>query len=217
MKLRIPSLAAAALLASGALFAQVREGTVEIEPFAGYLWGGSFPPGSNAIFPFEVDVDDDLTYGGRIGYNVTSLFEIEAMFQRTDTNFVTGSGSGPVFGGDDEEVLGGLDIDYWMGYATFNFGHGRAVPYVTFGAGVAVLDPDVPDVDASSDTRFTASIGGGVKIFFTPHFGMKFDGRYFGTLLNDRNFCDEFDGCCCGGDTNWLSNGSATGGLVFAF
>lgn len=215
MKLRIASLAAAALLASGGLFAQVREGTVEIEPFVGYFWGGSFPRGSTAIFPFEVDVEDDLTYGGRIGYNVTSLFEIEALFQRTQSHFVTNEDSGPVFGGDDEVRLGNLDIDYWMGYSTFNFGHGRAVPYVTFGAGVAVLDPEVPGVPASSDTRFTASIGGGVKIFFTPHFGMKFDGRYFGTLLNEDDFCD--GDRCHGDDTNWLSAGSATGGLVFAF
>ncbi|MGH9367951.1 MAG: outer membrane protein [Thermoanaerobaculia bacterium] len=218
MKLRALSVAAALLLAASSLSGQVREGTVEIEPFAGYLWGGHFPAGSTAIFPFTVDVEDQLTYGGRIGYNASSVFELEALFQRTETNFVTGSDSGPVFGGGNQQVLGELDIDYWMGYATFNFGHGRAVPYVSFGMGVAVLDPDVPDSPAApTDTRFTTSIAGGVKIFFTPHFGMRFDGRYFGTLLNDDNGCDGFEDCCCSNGTNWLSNGSATGGLLLAF
>jgi hypothetical protein len=217
MKLRTASFAAAALLSGSALFAQVRQGTFEITPMAGYLWGGSFPAFSTALFPYKTHVQDDFTYGGRIGYNVNSLFEIEAMFQRTQTNFVTGSSSGPVFGGGNEVVVGGLDIDYWMGYATFNFGHGRFVPYVSLGMGAAVMDPHVANTTASSDTRFTSSIGGGVKMFFTPHFGMRFDGTYFGTLLNDRNFCDGHDDCCCGGDTNWLSNGSAMGGLVIAF
>jgi hypothetical protein len=108
--------------------------------------------------------------------------------------------------------LGRLDINYWMGYGTFNFGHGRAVPYVSIGAGVATLDPDVDTAPgATSDTRFTGSIGTGVKLFFTPHFGMRFDGRYFGTLLNE----DNIDNCCS--NTEWLSNWSTTGGLVFAF
>lgn len=215
MRLRIPSFAAAILLAASSLFGQVREGTVEIEPFAGYLWGGRFARGSNALFPFSVHVEDHFTYGGRVGYNVTSLFEIEGLFERTETNFVTGSTSGPVFGSGNRQRLGGLDIDYWMGYATFNFGHRRVVPYVSFGAGAARLDPNVPGSTASSDTRFTSSAATGVKVFFTPHFGMRFDGRYFGTLLNDRDRCRDFHTDCSG--SNWLSNGTATGGLLFAF
>jgi hypothetical protein len=213
MKLRISSLAAAALLlAASSVLGQVREGTVEIEPFAGYLWGGHFARGTTAIFSSSVDVEDHFTFGGRIGYNVTSLFEIEGLFERTETHFSTGSTSSPVFGGSTDQRLGGLDIDYWMGYATFNFGHRRVVPYVSFGMGAARLDPDVPGSNASSDTRYTTSAATGVKVFFNPHFGMRFDGRYFGTLLNDRDRCSG-----CSHRTNWLSNGTATGGMLFAF
>ena len=34
-----------------------------------------------------------------------------------------------------------------------------------------------PDVNTSSDTRFTAAIGGGIKYFFDPHFALRLDGR----------------------------------------
>jgi hypothetical protein len=60
-----------------------------------------------------------------------------------------------------------------------------------------------------------------VKIYANPHFGFRFDGRYYGTYLNSRNRCDVFsDGStfCSNRDrTNWLGNAEATGGLVISF
>lgn len=206
----------ASLAAALPAAAQIRQGTVEISPFYGYLWGGSFAEGTNDLFPYRVDVDDDATYGGRLGFNITSLFQIEFQYSRTETAFIAEDDE--IFGPEPVR-LGGLDIDYYMGYATFNFGHSRFVPYVTVGAGVASLDPDVPDVSASSDTRFTASLGGGLKVFVTPHFGFRFDGRGYSTYLGDNNRCQ---GCCddsfyyCS-DQNWLTNGEASGGLIIAF
>jgi opacity protein-like surface antigen len=131
MKLRVTLFVLAAALASAAAFAQVREGTVEISPFAGYLFGGEFARGTTSVFDFRVDVDDDATYGLRLGYNITDSFEIEAQASHTATQFVTGDNE--LFGNGSDN-LGDLDIDYFMGYMTFNFGHRRAVPYVTVAA-----------------------------------------------------------------------------------
>ncbi len=204
--------------------AQIRAGTVEISPFAGYLFGGNFPRGTNALFDTRVDVDDHLTYGARLGWNVTSKVELEAQASRTETRFVT-PGSHVLFSPDTGKRLGDLEIDYFLGYGTFNFGHGRVVPYVTVGAGAARLDPDVcrgaakPCQNPSTDTRFTASLGGGLKVFANPHVGFRFDGRYYATYLRrDDRTCtrDRFDRCD-GNRYDWLSNGDVTGGLVFAF
>ena len=206
--------------------AQIRRDTVEISPFAGYLFGGRFPSGTNALFVNSVDVDDHATYGARVGWNITSKVEVEAQVSRTETAFVSG-GSRVLFSNGNETRLGDLTIDYLLGYGTFNFGHRRVVPYVTLGAGVARLDPDVcrgvltPCRNPGSDTRFTASLGAGIKTFVTPHFGFRFDGRYYATSLkrDGVSTCDDrdrFDRC----DRNryeWLSNGDVTGGLVFAF
>ncbi|HEY3124395.1 MAG TPA: outer membrane beta-barrel protein [Thermoanaerobaculia bacterium] len=209
---------ALALAFSPVCLGQIRAGTVEISPFAGYLFGGHFPAGSNALFTSKVDVDDHVTYGGRIGWNITSAFEAEVQFSRTDTHFVS-PGSDVVFGSAGTR-LGDLTIDYTMGYATFNFGHSRVVPYVTFGMGAARLDAEVcqlrpkPCADPDPDWRYTASAGGGIKTFVTPHFGFRFDGRYYGTLLHhDDRSCHDH----CRDRTDWLSNGDVTGGLIFAF
>ncbi|HJW14310.1 MAG TPA: outer membrane beta-barrel protein [Thermoanaerobaculia bacterium] len=204
-------------------FAQIRAGTVEINPFGGYFFGGRFPAGSNGLFTSKVDIDDHATYGGRIGWNITSLFEAEAQFSRTDTHFV--SPGGDVLFGSAGTRLGDLTIDYTLGYVTFNFGHRRVVPYVTFGMGAARLDPDVcrvrpsPCSNPGTDWRYTASAGGGIKTFVTPHFGFRLDGRYYGTLLRSDD-CDSTRGCDRNHDHNrndWLSNGDINGGLIFAF
>lgn len=221
MKFRVLVFTLLAAAASGAATAQVREGTVEISPFAGYLFGGEFASGSTSLFGFEVEADDDATFGIRVGYNVTDTFQMEFQASRTETEFVT----------DDDELFdpsgesfGDLTIDYFMGYGTFNFGRRRAVPYITIGAGVARLDPDVPGTNARRDTRFTGSLGVGVKAFVNPHFGFRFDGRGYATSLGDRDdgddfFCDgdDFFDDCDSDRTEWLTNGEISAGLIFAF
>jgi hypothetical protein len=235
MRSKIAALALALSAFAPLARAQVRSGTVEISPFAGYLFGGSFPAGSNAVFSSRVDVQDHLAYGVAIGYFVNSAVEIEARWARSETGFENPDHSGPVFGGGGANPrLADLTIDYFLAYGTFHFGHRRAVPYVTFGLGAARLDPgDItvycshittpcPTLQPSTSTRFTASIGGGVKLYANGHFGFRFDGRYYGTYLNSRNgrcdvFSDDHTSCSSGDRRNWLGNVETTGGLVIAF
>jgi len=229
MKQKIAAVAFVFCALSSFAHAQVRAGTVEISPSVGYLFGGDFPRGSNALFTNRVDVDDHLTYGVGIGYFLTSSTEFEARWARTETQFVNHR-SNQVFGPDQDQKLADLTIDYFMGYGTFHFGHRRAVPYVTVSLGAARLDPGrltaagcptAPCPVPSTSTRFTAALGGGVKIYANPHFGFRFDGRYYGTYLNSRDRCDVFsDGrtfCSNSDRTNWLGNLETTGGLVISF
>ena len=212
MKSRVALLFLAAALAGAATAkAQLRSGTVEINPFAGWLFGGEFSHSHGFDFDHtHVDVDDDVTYGGRIGYNFTSLFQIEGEYSRTETHFVLRQRH------FDDVRLGDLRMEYFLGYLTFNFGHGRVVPFFTIGAGGANLVPEVLGTSSESDIRFTAAAGGGVKVFLNPHFGLRFDGRAYSTWLGDnsRVLCDT-EGLCRSRD--WLYNATATGGFILAF
>ncbi len=221
MKTRILSLVVlAALLSASEVFAQTRN-TVEINPFGGYLFGGTFERGSNSIFDTSVDVDDHATYGGRLGFFVSRAFEIELQYSRTETHFVSHD-RGELFGSGNQR-LGDLNIDYFLAYGTYNFGHNpRITPYITLGAGGARLDPRVPSTPTSAETKFTASLGAGVKTMFTPHFGMRFDARYYATHLHDHNNdngrrCDDFWNDCNDSRRDWLTNADVNGGFVFAF
>lgn len=212
MKTRIFLLVlAAALAGTASATAQLRSGTVEINPFGGYLFGGQFSRFHDFGFDrSEVDVDDDFTYGGRIGYNFTSLLQLEAEYSRAETQFVLRQRH------FEDQALGDLRIDYLLGYATFNFGHRRVVPFFTIGAGGANLVPNLIGAVSDSEVRFTAAAGGGVKVFVTPHFGFRFDGRAYSTWLGDHSqvFCDS-DGFCH--SQEWLTNATATGGFILAF
>ena len=64
------------------------------------------------------------------------------------------------------------------------------------------------------------SRGGGVKVFFNEHVGLRFEGRGFFTVIDDYD-----SGCyddCCGcydyyEDGETLSQGQASAGLIFAW
>ena len=216
----VASLLVFALAASTAQ-AQNRHNTFEISPFGGWMFGGSFPAGSNDLFTKSVDVADDAIYGGRFGYNMTNLMEFEAFYAHSGTHFV--SRHDDVLFGPSGTKLGDLSIDYALGLFTLNFGRNPYfVPFMSFGMGAAYLKPDVckvrksPCSNPNGEWRYTTSIGGGVKTFFTRHFGMRFDGRYYGTLLNSDSH-DCHDGHCHNNNNSWMSNGDVTGGFVLAF
>jgi hypothetical protein len=211
MKARIASIAVlfAALAASAT--AQIREGTVEINPYAGYLFGGNFGDATVDFTPFRLEVDDDAIYGGRVGFNITSHFEIEFEYGYDKTQLIRDNDVSFA----PNEVIGDLTLQYYMGYATFNFGHGRLVPYFTIGSGAANLKPQISGVQTVSDTRYTGAIGGGIKYFFDPHFALRFDGRAYSTYLGDSTvLCGPYSFCTV---SNWLTNGGFNGGFIVAF
>jgi len=211
MKIRVAALAIGFAAFAAAAQAQLRGGTVEINPYAGWLFGGNFGNANVEFTPYDLGVDDDVVYGGRIGYNASSMFEFEFEYAYFKTQFDRDPDNIFVPG----QSLGDLKIQYFMGYATFNFGTSRWVPYFTVGAGAANLDPEILNVVTSSETRFTAGIGGGVKYFFSPHFALRLDGRLYSTYLGTTDvFCGPYYVCT---QSNWLTNGGANGGFIVAF
>jgi Outer membrane protein beta-barrel domain len=215
MKTRVFLVAvAAALIGAASASAQLRAGTVELNGFAGYLVGGHFgdAPGTD-LYPFgyRLDIGDDLNYGGRIGYNFTSLFEIEFEYARTDTHLQIDP-----FHSDLPNIdFADFSIQYFMGYMTFNFGHGRGVPYFTIGGGAATFDPTFVGIATGSKTYGTAAIGGGYKYFFSPHFGLRADTRFYSTAVGSRTFYCGYGYYCT--DTNWVTNFVVNGGVLIAF
>ena len=178
MKSRVASLFLASAFAyAAAASAQLRSGTVEINPFGGWLFGGEISHlnnnfnGDHFDDHTHIDVDDDAAYGGRIGFNFTSLLEIEGEYSRTESQFVLRQTH------FDDQNLGDLRVEYFLGYATFNFGHGRVVPFFTIGAGGANLTPKLPGTISDSETRFMTAAGGVLMDFLKPHFALRFDGK----------------------------------------
>ena len=82
-----------------------------------------------------------------------------------------------------------------------------------------VSNPDISG--AGAENKFSGSIGGGVKIFFTDNIGLRLEGRGFWTLLDGNNDDYHYDDCWdCSYDygySNTFDQGQASAGLIIAW
>ena len=215
------------LLVPGAARAQDRTGTVEITPFGGGYFGGRLYEGSNVIFARDVDIRSAGTYGLRVGVNANRWLGIEAGFATARADIEdrgSSSGSG-LFGSRNK--LGTLDVKEYELNGVFNFGHRRVIPYFTLGGGATTFRARVPGVEVSNDTRFTANLGVGVKVFFNPHVALRFEGRGRSAFVDDSRRCSDRDYNCYDDDSfdsnsdrsnrRWYTSGELTGGITVAF
>ena len=227
MQLTLRSALAAVVVAAGLwsapAAAQDRTGSWEITPFAGGFFGGQIYDGypTGAGNRVRLDLGTTPTYGGRFGYNFNRAFglEVEYGYAKPSINVdndhccVMGSGTVPY----PNASVGHATIHMWDMDALFNFGKKAVIGYFAMGLGGTTVSPDV--ANAGSDTRFSMNLGGGVKFFFTPHVGLRVDGRYrttdTGHHTNHYTWCDYY--YCYTYGSEWASSGTVTGGLTFAF
>lgn len=174
---------------------------IEVSPFAGYFFGGTI-----LGYPTHLAFADEATFGVRIGWNATPQIEPELQWSRTKTEF----SPLPV-------NFVKLNVDYFLGGASYNFVSGAVRPYVSLDLGAAHIDA----IDFVPETLFTISVGAGIKYFFTPNFGLRLDARGYTSPTNDelKGICQVQgpSGSISSCTKNWLLNGDVTGGLVVAF
>ncbi len=190
----------------GSSLAQAQK--VEIAPFYGYQFGGGLDvvrgnlsiPASGAFgFTFDVRVRDN------------AMFEFLYLRQDSELKFQPG-GIGP------KEDLFDMAVEYYHGGGLIEFGDDVARPYVALGAGVTRLAPKPEGL--SSEWRFSASFGGGVKVLPSEHIGFRFEGRllvpFWGSGFTIG--CGSPGGCYTGlsGFATTLQ-GHVNGGLIIAF
>jgi len=134
--------------------------------------------------------------------------KVELMVNRQDTNFTTTNG---LFSPDTN--LANFHITYYQAGLEIPIAYSRnAIPFFVVGAGIANLKPDVPGV--SSDNRFAANAGVGVKIPISPNLGFRIDARgYFTNLSNSNSSCR---GCYYNYNHD-LYQGETNFGVVFSF
>lgn len=185
-----------------------RGGQFELTPFGSYTFGGSFE-----VFDFEFgridfELEDSAGYGVTLGIPINQSFSVEILVAQQPTELSIDEG---LFANDF--VLGDIDVDLLQGGVLWQGSMGQAKPFFVAGLGVARLSPDIPELD--SETRPSFSIGGGVKTFFTPNFGLRFEGRLLVIALDEDN--DNGFDCCRRDDSSTITQGTASVGLIFAF
>lgn len=209
-------LVGAALVAAAPVAAQGYDAhRFELTPHVGYRWGGEISGEDNAIFDTDLEVNDGESFGLTFDIPLSTNFQLELLAQRQDTELGFDEG---LFGGSFD--VADLAVDYYHVGLVAQTTDNDVVPFFVISAGITRLDPDVPEAD--SEERFSMSLGGGVKIFFSDHVGLRLEGRGFFTVIEDYDSGCYDDFCCdgCGDyydDGTYLTQGQASAGLIFAW
>jgi len=186
----------------------------ELTPQVSYRWGGTINGDNNALYNTDLEVDDGAGYGITFDIPLSRNFQLELLAHNQATQLTFDQG---LFGGNAD--LADIDISYYHVGILWQGGNAEVNPFFVASAGVTRLAPDVPQ--ASSEERFSMSLGGGVKVFFNEHIGMRFEGRGFFTVIDsyDSGCYDYYccDGCYDYGYSDTLSQGEASAGLIFAW
>lgn len=203
--------------------AQTPPNPIEVSPFVGYLFGGSFAhirPDSGLT---GVSIANQVDFGIRVGFRLNSAIEPEIQWtrsERTKINLESSMGEHPWPNFP-------LTIDYVLAGASYNFSSGCIRPYASLGLGAARLasirQEDWTHFALTPATNFAGSLGLGVKAYLTPQLGIRVEARGYASQVPQNFFMTCFgpDGggavvpVSCG--NKWILNSDLTAGLVVAF
>lgn len=190
----------------GAALAQILR-SVEIAPFYGYRFGGSLTDDETGE---KFRFDDSASWGGTVAFRVGETKQVEFYYSRQDTRLRSDTG---LFGG---EALFDLNIDYYHIGGTYILNDGPWQPFVVGTIGATHLDPRDPD--ASSLTRLSLGLGGGVRFFVTENLGLYAAGRGLFTSIGSQVlFRSEAGQAIIKVDGSGLGQAELQVGLIFAF
>lgn len=187
--------------------------TVEITPFAGFRWGGQIDDSQNALNR-DLDLESNGSYGVVVDFPLlgrnTAGATLELSASRQGTELVTDPG---LFG--EGGHVSNVDVSYYHAGIALEFPGDVFGPFIAFSIGATTLEPDAVQLD--NETRFSGSIGGGVKVWIARNVGFRFEARGYMTALDDNDdddFCARFN---CDNNWNTLNQGEARLGVIFSF
>lgn len=181
---------------------------VEVTPFGGYQVGGTLdfhePSGGRTVADVRGSGDFGLCVDLLLGPDGAVGLFYSRQNTELDTDPVAGSGDAP------------MRIEYYQVEGFYQLGDGPVRPFVAASVGVTHLVPEGFD----ADSRLSASVGGGVRLFPAAHVGFRLEGRYYGTLIDwgGGDLCTH-DGelCARSRDNTYMDQVDFKAGLVVAF
>ncbi|HVS65201.1 MAG TPA: outer membrane beta-barrel protein [Thermoanaerobaculia bacterium] len=203
-----PSLLVLLLALTGAGAAGAQDKQFEITPHASYLVGGSFDLFDPEFGRVDFEVEEDAAFGVMVDIPITGSLQVELSYLKQDTELQIDEG---LFG--DDFTVADIEIDTYLVGILWQGTFGQARPFFVAGLGLSDLSLDVSGTD--DEVRPAFSLGGGVKTMFTPHLGLRFEGRILAILLEDDD--DGRFGRRRYDDGQALTQGQLTVGVVFAF
>jgi opacity protein-like surface antigen len=184
----------------------------EIMPFAGYRTNGSFRV--SALDYAKFTIKDGFAYGITLAYTPSTHAQVEIMWSRTDSHL---SGELTAQPKADTDLFKLHTDQFHVNFMPmFPQANGRFTPYLLFGVGLTYAKPS----DVSGETRFSWSIGGGVKVMAGERIGFRFQAKWAPTYISTTSggiWCDWWGYCYAIPVSNYMNQGEFTGGVFFRF
>lgn len=177
-----------------------------ITPIAGYQFGGGFSGAEG-----EIDIPAGFMYGAALDVWVRPEAQAEFMYTRQETSFAFDpAGAAPAI------ELGDLTIHEFQLGGNTDLGTGRIRPYALGTLGVTWFDPADDTYDGES--RFSSTLGAGLRAPVNDHVGLRVEGRWLINFFNSSGsiFCGS-GGCLVNFSGDFVSQGSLSGGLSVGF
>jgi opacity protein-like surface antigen len=168
----------------------------------------------------EIDLKDSGSWGFSIGVNATDSFEVGFLFgQQMSTLSVLGTA---------EREVGDLTINTYHPYFAYNGGRRDSTvrPFFLVGlgatnyGGVSFTRLNGESDETESQTQFSTTWGGGVKVFPAPNVGIRLGLQWTPTYIKsdaDGWWCDPYWGCYVVGDAQYANQFQFNGGITFRF
>jgi opacity protein-like surface antigen len=143
----------------------------ELTPFVGYRMGGNFAVQGATR---NADLGDHGSFALALGLRIDEGSQYELFYSRQRTRFGSDSPAGPV----------GVTVEYLHvgGTLVLDDEQPRFQPYAVGGLGISRFNPEPGG--ANDNTRFSLSLGAGMRFPVTQRFGVRLEARGFVTLVN---------------------------------
>lgn len=171
---------------------EIKQGSVEVEPFVGFNF-----------FENRQNLNNQLVYGGRLGYNFTRYFGLEGVAEFINTS-VNDKGITGAVKGQFRSPMNSVNLMFYHLDAVYTFiPDGTFNPFILVGFGGANYDPSISDQDMGA-----LNVGVGAKYWLTDHIALRLD-------IYDYIVSEFFMKTYYNEDT--YNNIGATLGVTFAF
>jgi len=220
----------AAVAAAGSIVARAQDSPrVEVAFETGYTSSEGIKASQPRIIGGQVYNDLDITSGGNFGLTfgvfVTPNAEIEFLWNRQFSTFNANNPS-------PEVELADVNVDNFHGNFVYNWSDGAAKlrPFMFIGLGATHYAPGDPAplpsqnpgaVSIDSATKFSWSLGGGVKVYPASHVGLRLSARWTPTYIKSDAggiWCDPFyPTCWVLSDPDYSNQFALNGGVTLRF
>jgi hypothetical protein len=214
---------AAMVVALAGATAQAQDARVEVSGMVGWTFSDGVT-GSGVAVPGvgtfnSIDPKDAFSWGLRVGFLIGDNSEIGFLYDQQSTELD--------IGGTSSFKLGDMAIHNYHGYYAYNFGDSDATarPYFLIGVGATqygTISANAGGVqrDISGNTKFSGTAAVGVKVFPSPRFGIRLEGRWTPTYIKSDAtgwWCDPYWGCYVTGDAQYSNQFELGGGVTLRF